>query len=78
MLVDGKEIYVRELGYDRLREEADRHRFERNVLGVRTDLPRPCCVTLVWIGRRLVVWGRQLQTKYGDSLSEGDLPAGAH
>jgi hypothetical protein len=78
MLIDGKEIYVRELGYEQLRVEADRHRFERDVLGLRTDLPRPCCATLCWIGRRLAAWGEGLQAKYGDFSSGEDLAAGAH
>ena len=78
MLIDGKEIYARELGYEHLRAEAERHRFERDVLGIRTDLPRPCCVTLVWLGRRLMAWGEHLQTKYGKLSTDGDLAAGAH
>lgn len=78
MLVDGRELYVRELGYEKLREEAERHRFERDVLDIRTDLPRPCCVTLVWLGRRLMAWGEHLQTTYGEPSTDGDLATGVH
>ena len=78
MSLNERDIYVWTLRFDRFREEAARYRFERDVLGVRSDLPQPCCSTLAWLGRRLIVWGERMQTKYGNMGPGGDLTAGAH
>lgn len=75
MFVDGRENYVRALGYQRLREQAARRRFERDVLGIQTDLPKPCCVTLAWLGRKLIAWGARMQAKYGSFEGGGNIAA---
>ena len=73
-----RELYGQELRFEHLREEADFYRFERDVLGIRSDLPKPCCATLAWLGRRLIDWGEHMQAKYGNMNMGGDLPTGAH
>jgi hypothetical protein len=72
------EEFTYELQCLRERGESDSHRYRSDASGVEHRLPKPCCLALVWLGRRLIAWGEHLQAKYGHLNADDDLAAGAH
>ena len=65
MFGDGYVVWLvcRERNKDLLRE-AERYRLVRQVLPARRRHSRFHCRALIWLGRRLVGWGRRLQERY--------------
>ena len=47
---------------------AERYRLVRQALPARRRRGRFYCGALVWLGLRLVGWGRQLQARYGAAV----------
>ena len=65
MFADGYVAWLvrRERNKDLLRE-AERYRLVQQVLTARRRRGRFYCWALIWLGRRLVGWGRRLQERY--------------
>ena len=65
MFADGYVAWLvcRERNRDLLRE-AERYRLVRQALPARRRQGRFYCRALIWLGRRLVGWGRRLQERY--------------